>query len=194
MPSYRPHATNVGHAMRCRRSHMSCVVRACSCSRSPRRCSVDFLPRAPRGHHLDEAAIARMAGEPVRVEARVEQSDAAGRALGFRQRRDLLQRVGRAAPAAGRRAGEHEPLDAIGHGHRELVTDDAAEAHAEHPASIPAEMVDQRDHVRRVVGHGVRTGGDRRAAEPADRARRHRSVRRTAGSGARWSPTSSPSR
>ena len=56
--------------------------------------------------------------------------------------------------------GEREALDPIGIRDRELLRDHAAEAGAERAARVPADGVEQRRRVGRVVGHLVRALGD----------------------------------
>ncbi len=152
--------------MRCRRSHTSWLARRVQLLGLAAELFLALLPGAARGHHLDEGAVAGVLGQPLRVEARVEQLHAAGGAFLLGQRLELVQRERRAAGTARRGAAEHEPLDAVGRGDRELLRDHAAEADAEDAARVPSEMVEERESVGGVVGHRVRPGRDRRLPEP----------------------------
>ena len=123
--------------------------------------------RAPRRHHLGEPAVAIVRRQPLACEARIEQLRSHHPRLVGRHRGQLLQRIGRAARAARRRAEQREPLDPIGHSDGELLRDHAAEADTDDARAIPADVIEQRDRVGRVVGHLVRAGRARALTEPA---------------------------
>ena len=81
-------------------AHVWCR-RACSCSRSPRRCSADFGPALRAAMASDERTVARMRLEPFGVEAESSSVTADGRALGFGKVGQLVQRIRREVRPAG---------------------------------------------------------------------------------------------
>ena len=90
---------------------------------------------------------------------------------------------------AGRRAGEHEPVDALRSGERELLRDHAAEARAEHVGALDPGLV---EHLRRVA-RPARPPCTARAARRSRRCRGcRRGSRRTTARAARR-PAPSPS-
>ena len=167
MPSYRPDATKVGQVMRPSRSLTSWPAARLQLRGLAGLALGRLLRAVPGGEEVGEAAVVGMVREPLRREARVEELEPLHRALVDRERVELVQRIGRGGRSARRRAEQREPFDPLGDRHRELLRDHAAEADADDSAGVPADHVEQRGGVGRVLGHGVRRRRDLGAAEPA---------------------------
>ena len=86
--------------------------------------------------------------------------------VALRQQPHRLLRHRVAPRPAGRRAGEHEPVDALGLRQRELLRDHPAEARAEHVRALDAGLV---EHLHRILGQLRSRVRPRRRVALADR-------------------------